>query len=146
MTNTPPGSDNRPADAEQSITDRAISDLNARVHWPQPPNPAPSSVNKPETKPYLPSSPHPYSPSAPRPRRPWRSIGIGALGVLGGVLLALIVQDILATGFVREGVVPTGLAIVLGFLIPIFAIFGAIVAVLIDARTAKRRPERDKER
>lgn len=71
-----------------------------------------------------------------------RTVGIGALGVVGGVLLALIVQDLLATAFLSSGTIPIGAGLGLGFLIPLFAVLGAITAVLIDHRSAKRRSKK----
>jgi hypothetical protein len=55
------------------------------------------------------------------------------------VLLALIVQDVLATAFLRVVTVPIGLGIVLGFLMPVFGVVGVIVAILADNRHTKRR-------
>ncbi|WP_229741658.1 hypothetical protein [Pseudoclavibacter endophyticus] len=75
----------------------------------------------------------------PRPRSTWRSIGSGALGLVGGVLLALIVQDVLATAFLRDGTIPLALGVVLGFLVPAFGALGVLTAILIDNRNAKRR-------
>ncbi len=68
-----------------------------------------------------------------------RKIGIGALGLVGGLLLALVVQDLLAVTFVRDGTIPLALGIVLGFLMPVLAVLGAIVALLIDGRAAGSR-------
>lgn len=70
-----------------------------------------------------------------------RRAGVGALGVVGGVLLALIVQDLLATALVRNGTLTHGLALVLGSLMPVFAVLGAVTAVLIDARAPTRSSE-----
>lgn len=53
------------------------------------------------------------------------------------MLLALIFQDILTTVLVHDGAVPTGLAVVLGLLMPVLAILGALIAVLIHNRTTK---------
>lgn len=71
-----------------------------------------------------------------------RRVGIGALGVIGGVLLALIVQDLLATAFLRDGTIPLGLAIVMGFLLPVFAVLGAVLAVVLDNRSVRRMSEK----
>lgn len=70
-----------------------------------------------------------------------RTIGIGALGLIGGVLSALVVQDLLAVAFVREGTVPDALVVVLALLMPVMALLGVVVAVLLD-RQAKRRANR----
>ena len=68
-----------------------------------------------------------------------RKVGIGALGFVGGVLLALIVQDVLSTAFLRIVTVPITLGIVLGFLMPAFGVVGVIVAILADNRHTKCR-------
>lgn len=75
-------------------------------------------------------------------RSAMRKVGIGALGIIGGVLLALIVQDLLASAFLRDGTIPLGLAIVMGFLLPVFAVLGAVLAVVLDNRSVRRTPER----
>lgn len=75
-------------------------------------------------------------------RNAMQKVGIGALGVIGGALLALIVQDLLATAFLSNGTIPIGLGIVLGFLMPVFAVLGAIIAVLMYNRSAKRTSEK----
>lgn len=141
MTHTPPNPDEPRTDADEAHTDAAIRDLNARVQWPQAPSSTPPSASWPETGPNLSPPSRPPSQPAPRPQNAWRSAGIGALGLVGGVLLALIVQDILATLLVRDGTIPTGLTVVFGFLMPVFAILGAVIAVLIYNRIAKRQSE-----
>jgi uncharacterized protein YacL len=67
-----------------------------------------------------------------------QKVGIGTLGVIGGLLLALIVQDLLATAFLSNGTIPIALGIALGFLMPVFAVLGAFIAVRIHNRSAKR--------
>lgn len=68
-----------------------------------------------------------------------RKVGVGALGAVGGVLLALILQDILAVAFLQDGTIPFPLAIVLGFLMPVLAVVGAVIAVLLYNRNIKRK-------
>src|SRR5699024_11687059 len=53
-----------------------------------------------------------------KPRSGWRTAGIGALGLLGGVLLGVIVQDLLAVIFIRSGTPVLGL--VFAVIIPLF--------------------------
>lgn len=150
MTNTPyePGGAHDPdeprTDADEARTDAAIQDVNAQVQWPraQPSTPAQHAPRPPAARHGPPPASSPQagaSPSAPRPRSAWRSVGIGILGLVGGVLLALIVQDVLATAFVSDGTVPSALSAVLGFLMPVFAILGVIVAILVDNWNVKRR-------
>ncbi|MEX5303512.1 hypothetical protein [Kocuria sabuli] len=68
-----------------------------------------------------------------------RQVGTGALGLVGGVLLALIVQDLLAVAFLQDGTIPIALGILLGLLMPVLGMVGAGAAVLIDNRYTKRR-------
>jgi ABC-type lipoprotein release transport system permease subunit len=77
---------------------------------------------------------------SPNPSREsiWRMVGVGALGLVGGALLALFVQDLLAAAFVRNGRIPVALRIVFAYLIPVLAIITAVASVVIDARRAAR--------
>lgn len=81
-------------------------------------------------------------PEPPRPGIP-RMLGVGALGLIGGALLALFVQDFLAMVFVRAGNVPSVLTVVLVYLIPVVSVVTAVAAVVIDRRVAVRRMEMD---
>jgi uncharacterized membrane protein YcjF (UPF0283 family) len=67
-----------------------------------------------------------------KPRSGWRTAGIGALGLLGGVLLGVIVQDLLAVIFIRSGTPVLGL--VFAVIIPLFLVLGNVVAIVIDNR------------
>lgn len=69
-----------------------------------------------------------------------RTIGIAALGLVGGVLLGLIVQDVLARLLLDDGVFPDSLplALLVGFLTPALAVVGIVVALVLDARRARR--------
>lgn len=73
--------------------------------------------------------------------RRWRTVGIGGLGLVGGVLLALVVQDVLAPLLVREPGQPTGLGMLLGLLLPALAGLGVVVAIALDRRGVGRRDE-----
>jgi hypothetical protein len=68
-----------------------------------------------------------------------RKAGIGTLGLVGGVLLAMIVQDLLATAFLQGGSIPVALGIALGFLVPVLGVAGVIVAIQLDNRSTNRR-------
>lgn len=70
-----------------------------------------------------------------------RSVGVGALGVIGGTLLALIVYDFVAAASVRLGVAPVDIGIALEWMIPVFAALGAVVAVVLYRRSVKRRSD-----
>lgn len=81
------------------------------------------------------------------PRRPGflRMLGVGALGLIGGALLALFIQDFLAVAFVRRGNVPVALTIVFVYLIPVVSIVTAVAAVVIDRRLAACRTNEDSD-
>ncbi len=81
----------------------------------------------------------------PDPPRPSirRMLGVGALGLIGGALLALFIQDVLAVAFTRAGSVPSALTVVSVYLIPAVSIVTAVAAVVIDRRQAVRRTEND---
>jgi hypothetical protein len=70
-----------------------------------------------------------------------RKAGIGILGLVGGVLLAMIVQDLLANAFLQDGTIPVALAITLGLLMPVLGVVGVIVAIQMDNRFTNRRAE-----
>ncbi|HEY4535503.1 MAG TPA: hypothetical protein VIG71_05955 [Enteractinococcus sp.] len=139
MTNTPHesgGSDDAEeprTSADEARTDAAIQDFNARVQWPRRP-----------ADPHDPAMPPPHAdpiPQRPPPSRGltdgWRTVGIGALGLLGGTLFGIIVQDILALIFINTGTTVFGL--VFALVIPVFAVLGVVVAVLLDNRMVRRR-------
>lgn len=67
-------------------------------------------------------------------------LGVGALGLIGGALLALLVQDLLAVALVRNGNLPVALT---AYLIPVVAVVTAVAAVAIDHRRAVRRTDED---
>ena len=67
-----------------------------------------------------------------------RKIGVAALGVVGGVLLAIIIQDVLARSFVDSGTVPVGLGLVISLIMPVLAVLGAVVAIVLHNRNTKR--------
>lgn len=68
-------------------------------------------------------------------------LGVGALGLIGGALLALFIQDLLAVAFVKGENVPDALTIIFAYLIPVVSILTAVAAVVIDRRLAVRRTE-----
>ena len=68
-------------------------------------------------------------------------LGVGALGLIGGALLALFVQDSLAVAFVRNGSIPSALKIVFIYLIPVGAVVTGVASVVIDRRMLARRNE-----
>ncbi|WP_140403562.1 hypothetical protein [Microbacterium sp. JB110] len=73
-----------------------------------------------------------------------RMLGIGALGLVGGALLALFVQDLLATLLVRNGGVSAWLLPIFTFLMPVVSVASAVAAVLVDRRRAGVRADEDR--
>lgn len=72
-----------------------------------------------------------------------RILGIGVLGLIGGALLGLFVQDLLATAFLGRGNLPAALTVVFIHLIPLTSIVTGVAVVVIDRRVAARRTEGD---
>ncbi|RCK68324.1 hypothetical protein DT076_16905 [Desertihabitans brevis] len=60
-----------------------------------------------------------------RPGEPWRTTGVAALGLVGGFLAALVLQDVLGRGL-------------LGALLPVLSVLGVGVALLVDRRARRR--------
>ncbi len=89
------------------------------------------------------AGPSPWnSPQPPARKSPsvWRSIGIGALGLVAGLFAAFVLQDVLGMVFVLNGSsFPLGIAAVIGSFMPILAVAGVVVALLIDRKTRARR-------
>ena len=71
-----------------------------------------------------------------------RRFGIAALGVVGGLLLAIVVQDLLTRSLTQENGLPKPAAIVVGSLLPVFGLLGAASALWLD----RRRPRREASR
>lgn len=65
------------------------------------------------------------------------------LGLVGGLLAALILQDILGVAFLRDGgEINLGLAIVVGMLMPVLSVAGVGVALVIDHAARTRQPRK----
>ncbi|HHX83827.1 MAG TPA: hypothetical protein GX694_00575 [Actinomycetales bacterium] len=69
-----------------------------------------------------------------------RTAGIGLLGLLGGVLFAIVAQDVLATTVIGDSPVSAGLAVTLATLTPVCALLGMVTAIGID-RGRRRRTQ-----
>lgn len=68
-----------------------------------------------------------------------RRIGMAALGLLGGLLGGIVVQDLIAPLLITgAGEVSLLGLILLPLLIPLCGAAGAVIAVLVDARTMSR--------
>lgn len=70
-------------------------------------------------------------------------LGIGVLGLIGGALLGLFVQDLLATAFARKGNVPSALSVVFVYLIPVVSIVTAVAAIVIDRGSSVHRTDEE---
>lgn len=95
-------------------------------HWPVVyPGPSPRGAPQPPVK---------------KPPSVWRSIGVGALGLIAGLFVAFVLQDVLGMAFVLNGgSFPLGIAAVIGSFMPILAVTGVVVALLIDRKARARR-------
>lgn len=67
-----------------------------------------------------------------------RAIGIGILGLIGGLLLSVILQDLLAPLLTDGAGSASILGKLLGTMMPAFAIAGAALAIWIDRRRRHR--------
>jgi hypothetical protein len=69
-----------------------------------------------------------------------RRIGVTVLGLASGLLAGLIVHDVLARVLLDDGAFPDSLpaALLVGFLTPALAVAGAVVALVVDSRRARR--------
>lgn len=63
-----------------------------------------------------------------------RAVGIGALGLIGGLLLGIVLQDVLAQALIDAPGRPSTLGRLLGAFLPGFAVLGAVAAVWLDRR------------
>lgn len=64
-----------------------------------------------------------------------RKLGIGVLGLFCGLLVALVVIEVIARAALADGGTPSGgVAAVLGLTMPVLAVAGVLVALLIDSR------------
>lgn len=63
-----------------------------------------------------------------------RTFGIGTLGLIGGLLFAIVLQDILAHALIDADGTPSVASTVLGSLLPAFGLVGAALAVWLDHR------------
>ncbi|WP_114558970.1 hypothetical protein [Desertihabitans aurantiacus] len=71
-----------------------------------------------------------------RPSGPWRTTGVAALGLVGGFLAALVLQDVLAQGLLEDGApgVRPEAGLLLGALLPVLSVLGVAVALVVDRR------------
>ncbi|GAA3427739.1 hypothetical protein GCM10018953_49220 [Streptosporangium nondiastaticum] len=68
-----------------------------------------------------------------------RTAGIGVLGLIGGLLFAIVLQDVLAHALTGDGGTPSVLGMILGSLLPAFALLGAVLSVWLDRRHRRTR-------
>jgi membrane associated rhomboid family serine protease len=74
-----------------------------------------------------------------RKRETVRTLGIGVLGVIGGLLFAIVLQDVLAHDLIDAAGTLSVLGIVLGVLLPVFGILGGGLAIWIDHLNRRKR-------
>jgi hypothetical protein len=67
-----------------------------------------------------------------------RRIGIGSLGLIGGLLLAIVVQDVLARILDQGDGAPSSAGMILGSLLPVFGLLGAVLALWLDRRARSK--------
>lgn len=121
----------------------------AQGWWPRPEDPVAGGGAVPPPPRQAPG-PHPVaplppaSPPPPRAASPLRPIGVGALGLVLGIVAGFVVQDAVAIALFAGGALdggngfPLELAALFAFLVPTTAIAGVIVALLIDRRVRRR--------
>lgn len=70
-----------------------------------------------------------------------RKLGAGFLGLLAGLLVGIVAQELLASLLVQGGRLDASLplAVLIGFLMPGLALVGVVVALAIDGRVTKHR-------
>lgn len=72
-----------------------------------------------------------------------RSVGMGVLGLVGGLLFGIVVQDILGRLLGDPAGTPSVVVgLVFGSLLPACLVLGPVVAIWIDRRQHRRRTER----
>lgn len=133
MTNRPsepadPHDPDKRTEADEARTDAAIQDLNARVLWPQRPDPA--SLGTPKQPPLAGTAP---AGKTHRTATPVRKLGVGILGLIGGLLVGLLAR------FIVPNDLPLVLALLLGAVTLTLAVAGVVIALVIDHRYLIRR-------
>ncbi len=74
-----------------------------------------------------------------------RRFGIAILGLLGGALVGLLLTEIIArialglSGGLVDSAFPLPLALLLGYLTPVLAVVGIVVAIGLDGRSRRAR-------
>lgn len=68
-----------------------------------------------------------------------RTVGIGVLGLIGGLLFAIILQDILVRALIDADGSPSVLGMILGSLLPAFGLAGVGLAIWLDHRRRGHR-------
>lgn len=125
----------QPHQAGEDISSDPFHTYRAQHSWPPPPR-ADAALDA--------SQPSP--PPTPQAGSALRSVGVGALGLIGGFLAAVVLQDIVGVAFLRDGgEITVGLALIIGMLMPVLSIAGAVVAIVID-HAARTRQGRDRPR
>ena len=133
----PRGADKSRTSDEEAKTDAAVQAFNARVQWPLTAAEAPKTPTTSQIRDATDRS----SQLSRKPSNRWRTVGIGALGLLGGLLLGVVLQDILAT--IMTGTELTDLRFVFALVLPLFAALGIVATIFFDKWFARRRRRKE---
>lgn len=76
-----------------------------------------------------------------------RRFGVGLIGLVAGLAVGFLVHELVARAILEDGPMSDSivLALFLGFVSPALAIAGAVTALWIDSRRARRRQNRLEE-
>ncbi|HEY4557730.1 MAG TPA: hypothetical protein VIG82_06030 [Enteractinococcus sp.] len=118
--------------ADEAKTDAAVQAFKARGQWPLAAEAAKTPTAS-QTRNATDRSPQ----LSQKPRNRWRTVGIGALGLLGGLLLGVVFQDILAT--IVTDTELTDVSFVFAPVLPLFAALGIVATIFFDKWFARRR-------
>ena len=66
-----------------------------------------------------------------------RTVGIGVLGLIGGLLFAIILQDVLSRALLSADGTPSALGVILGAALPVCGLVGAALALWVDRRRGR---------
>ncbi len=70
-----------------------------------------------------------------------RSVGIALLGLVGGIIVGLVVQDAIAVALIapsRGRDMPVLLGLAMGAIVPVLAVAGPLVALAVDRAIRSR--------
>ncbi|WP_117212921.1 hypothetical protein [Allorhizocola rhizosphaerae] len=70
-----------------------------------------------------------------------RTLGVAILGLFLGLIAGALLTSAVARPIVagNDGAIPVGVGILLGAIMPVLGVVGAVVAIMIDRRSGRRR-------